>query len=59
MGPYHKCDYTSLFYLVKNDYKGKKGKKNNTETVVLYYPMVYYAITIQPILTYTNDANRI
>ena len=44
---------------MKNDYKGKKGKKNNTETVVLYYPMIYYAITIQPILTYTNDANRI
>ena len=26
---------------------------------VLYYPMIYYANTIQPILTYTNDANRI
>ena len=26
---------------------------------VLFYPMVYYANTFQPILTYTNDANRI
>ena len=26
---------------------------------VLYYPMVYYANTIQPILTDTNVANRI
>jgi len=26
---------------------------------VLYYPMVYYANTIQPTLTYTNVANRI
>ena len=30
-----------------------------TEMNVLYYPMVYYANTIQPILTYTNAANRI
>ena len=26
---------------------------------VLFYPMVYYANIFQPILTYTNDANRI
>ena len=26
---------------------------------VLFYLMVYYANTNQPILTYTNDANRI
>ena len=26
---------------------------------VLLYPKIYYANTIQPMLTYTNDANRI
>ena len=25
---------------------------------VLFYPMVYYANTFQPILTYTNDATK-
>ena len=47
----------TFYYLVKNEYKGKKGKRTTLKTTVLYYPMIYYAITIQPILTYTNDAN--
>ena len=37
--------------------QGKERKKNNAEINVLYYPMIYYTVTIQPILTYTNDAN--
>ena len=30
---------------------------NKTEMNVLLYPKVYYTNTIQPMLTYTNDAN--
>ena len=37
--------------------KEKEQKQN--ECLILPYPMVYYANTIQPILTYTNVANRI
>ena len=49
--------YAGLLLPREKRIKGKERKKNNTETTVLYYPMIYYAITIQPILTYTNDAN--
>ena len=58
----------AFYYLVKEKMITRERKKKNiieikekkkTEMNVLYYPMVYYANTIQPKLTYTDDANRI
>ena len=69
MGHVHRCDLHSPFitswerkWLQGKERKRtlfKYTKRNKTEMNVLYYPMVYYANTIQFILTYTNVANRI
>ena len=66
MGPIHKCDSHSPFITSEEKWlQGKKrkhywnkGKVTKPKMNILFYPMVYYANTFHPILTYSNDATK-